>query len=123
MRSFTTVAATAAFAGLASASVCHNLTVPVTISARNGKYDQAKLTPQSNIDVTNYILLQSRQGTNYSQEALQGYQTVSGTYNIAATYCAPDSGSNIVQVLTHGIGFDRTYWNNPCTFTKREKAP
>ncbi|KAF2159139.1 hypothetical protein M409DRAFT_71260 [Zasmidium cellare ATCC 36951] len=114
MKSFTTAAAVAAFAGLASAKHCQELTVPVTISARNGKYDQAKLTPQTNIDVTNFILLQSRQGTNYSQTALEGYQTVSGTYNIAATYCAPDSGSaSTVQVLTHGIGFDRSYWDSP----------
>ncbi|KAK4507732.1 hypothetical protein PRZ48_001467 [Zasmidium cellare] len=114
MKSFTTAAAVAAFAGLASAKHCQELTVPVTISARNGKYDQAKLTPHNNIDVTNFILLQSRQGTNYSQTALEGYQTVSGTYNIAATYCSPDSGSaSTVQVLTHGIGFDRSYWDSP----------
>ena len=31
---------------------------------------------------------------------------------MAATYCDPDSGpSDTVQLLTHGIGFDRTYWD------------
>lgn len=31
---------------------------------------------------------------------------------MAATYCEPDEGpSKIVQLLTHGIGFDRTYWD------------
>lgn len=31
---------------------------------------------------------------------------------MAATYCEPDEGpSKTVQLLTHGIGFDRTYWD------------
>ena len=39
---------------------------------------------------------------------------MSGNYNIAATYCEPDNGpSEHVQVLTHGIGFDRAYWDLP----------
>lgn len=72
MKSFTTVAAAAGLASMASAMHCHNMTVPVTISARNGKYDQQMLTPEDNIDVTNFILRLSRQGTNYSMEALEG---------------------------------------------------
>lgn len=40
------------------------------------------------------------------------YTTLSDTYRIAATYCEPDTGpSQTVQLLTHGIGFDRTYWD------------
>jgi pimeloyl-ACP methyl ester carboxylesterase len=39
---------------------------------------------------------------------------VSGTYAIAATYCQPNKGpGDIVQVLTHGIAFDRSYWDVP----------
>lgn len=31
---------------------------------------------------------------------------------MAATYCEPDEGpSKTLQLLTHGIGFDRTYWD------------
>lgn len=38
--------------------------------------------------------------------------TVSGKYRIAATYCEPDAGpGSELQVMTHGIGFDRTYWD------------
>lgn len=40
------------------------------------------------------------------------YHTVSGNYSLATTYCQPDSGpANVVQLLTHGIGFDRSYWD------------
>ncbi|KAK5131346.1 hypothetical protein LTR08_001012 [Meristemomyces frigidus] len=70
------------------------------------------MTPVTNIDVTNFILNLTQQGTNYTANILEGYQTVSGNYSIAATYCHPDSGpSNVVQLLTHGIGFDRSYWD------------
>lgn len=40
------------------------------------------------------------------------YTTIEKTYTVAATYCEPDAGpSKTVQLLTHGIGFDRTYWD------------
>jgi len=56
----------------------------------------------------------ARQGHNYTAESLTGYNTVSGEYMIEATYCYPDSGpSKVIQVLTHGIGFDRSYWDFP----------
>lgn len=42
------------------------------------------------------------------------YATVKGTYKLATTYCQPDKGApNTVQLLTHGIGFDRSYWDAP----------
>lgn len=50
--------------------------------------------------------------------ALSGYATVSGTYQISAKYCTPGasnmtfgSGTPPLQILTHGIGFDKTYWD------------
>ena len=46
--------------------------------------------------------------------APQQYANVSGTYNIAATYCTPDEGpGKALQILTHGISFDRSYWDFP----------
>jgi len=42
---------------------------------------------------------------------LSGYATTSGTYNISAQFCAPDDGSTPcakLQILAHGIGFDKT---------------
>lgn len=33
---------------------------------------------------------------------------------MATTYCEPDSGpGHTLQILTHGIGFDRSYWDLP----------
>lgn len=40
--------------------------------------------------------------------------TQKGDYQLAATYCEPDNGKNdTLQILTHGIGFDRHYWDFP----------
>lgn len=110
MRSFYAAAALSLAAGLASARKCQNITVPVSISARNGVFNLA--IPQSNIDVTNFIVDLAEQGVNYTQAVLTGYATISGDYELAATYCAPDSGDGkTLQILTHGIGFDRSYWD------------
>jgi hypothetical protein len=103
-----------------SARKCQDIVVPVTISARNGVFNLT--TPQTNIDVTNFILNSVLPGHNGTQEVLTGYDTVSGTYQLQTTFCQPDStnwrrggspsGENVVQLLTHGIGFDRTYWDH-----------
>ncbi|KAK9771836.1 putative Alpha/Beta hydrolase protein [Seiridium cardinale] len=100
------------FVASAAARQCQNLTVPLTLSARNGVFDiQA---PETNVDVTNFILDLAQPGHNLTAELLTGYATISGTYEIAATYCEPDAGpGKALQVLTHGIGFDRSYWDFP----------
>ncbi|KAI9692423.1 MAG: hypothetical protein M1822_006654 [Bathelium mastoideum] len=95
---------------LATARKCQNVTVPVSISARQGIFNLK--APASNIEVTDFILNATQQGVNATKEILTGYHTVSGNYELAATYCAPDSGhGNALQILTHGIGFDKSYWD------------
>ena len=97
-------------ATVASARQCKNLTIPITASARNGVFSLE--APVTNIDVTNFILNLGQQSANYSQSVLESYTTFSGNYSIAATYCQPDKGpSSVLQILTHGIGFDRSYWD------------
>lgn len=112
----------AVLASTAAARTCQNITIPVTISARNGVFGGVA-TPQTNLDATTFAQNSTRQGMNGTAGALTGYATVSGTYSISSTFCMPSnmtmgasntSGSNpTVQVLTHGIGFDRSYWDLP----------
>ena len=93
-----------------AAKVCTNVTVPVNIEARQGVFDVPTL--HSNIDATTFSLNYTTIGSNFSAKALTGYQTVRGLYNISAKYCRPenDTTSNpTVQVLSHGIGFDKRY--------------
>ena len=98
-------------AGSAAAKTCINMTVPVTISARTGVFNIA--VPQTNLDATTFAQNQTQQGRNFTQTALSGYATTAGTYNISAQYCMPSSMNastteSTVQILTHGIGFDKT---------------
>jgi len=106
-------AAVAAFISSAAAMHCTNLTVPVELSARNGVFDYE--APQNDIEVTDFILNNSQQGSNYTAKLLKEYKTVSGHYELAATYCVPSKHEKpkALQLLTHGIGFDRSYWDVP----------
>lgn len=107
-----TIAAASLLATAATARQCKNLTIPIHAAARNGVFNYD--APVTNIDVTNFILNIGQQGSNYTEELLESYTTFSGDYEIAATYCQPDKGpSSVIQILTHGIGFDRSYWDVP----------
>lgn len=45
---------------------------------------------------------------------MKQYNTIRGNYDLAATYCEPDHGpGRVLQILTHGVGFDRSYWDLP----------
>lgn len=96
-------------AGLAAAKICTNMTVPVDISARTAVFNIANV--QTNLDATTFIQNLTRPGGNFTEIVLSGYTTTSGKYNISTQFCTP-SASNVtdptVQVLTHGIGFDKT---------------
>lgn len=98
------------FAVSTAAKSCVNITVPVDISARTGVFNIA--VPQTNLDATTFIQNFTRQGRNFTDLALSGYTTTSGTYNISAEFCMPSvqtSHKPNLQILTHGIGFDKTY--------------
>jgi hypothetical protein len=104
--SFTTLAL---ITGSVVAKKCVNMTVPVNVSARQGIFTWP--VPQSNLEVTEFVLNVTQQGRNFTAAALGGYQTTSGSYNISAQFCMPsnDNSTNpTVQILTHGVGFDKT---------------
>ena len=95
----------------ASAKICTNLTIPVQISARQGIFDVAPITCNQDVTTFSQDFNSIANGTNYTQEALLGYQTVTGSYSISAKFCTPNNQTSpnpTVQVLTHGIGFDKS---------------
>ena len=70
-------AITTAVAALAvvvvNAKKCQDITLPVSVTAaRNGRFDQAALTPADNIAVKNFILNLSQQGSDYISKILRG---------------------------------------------------
>ena len=99
----------AALISLAAAKKCINATVPVTLSARTAIFGNVPV-PQTNADVTDFIANLAKQGQNYTQIGLTGYNTTSGIYQISTQFCTPDDDTSTeptVQILTHGIGFDK----------------
>ncbi|KAA6410673.1 MAG: alpha beta-hydrolase [Lasallia pustulata] len=94
------------------AKQCINITVPVDISARNGVFNLPTL--ETNTDATTFALNFTNIRGNFTEESLLGYTTVTGTYEISAKFCKPDNVTGktpTVQFLTHGLGFDKTYWD------------
>jgi pimeloyl-ACP methyl ester carboxylesterase len=91
---------------------CTDLQIPVCLTSRLATFN---LQPaQGNIEVTDFILAGGRQGFNGTKTQLKSYYDKSAVYTIAATYCTPLIGlKKGLQILTHGIGFDRTYWDAP----------
>ncbi|KAI0152500.1 Alpha/beta hydrolase family-domain-containing protein [Hypoxylon sp. NC0597] len=110
----------ASLTAIAAARKCQNLTVPISISARNTNFSLQ--APSTNVDVTDFVLNFSQPGVNFTKQALGPngapnstdgeFATITGTYTIGATYCEPDSGpGSALQILTHGVAFDRSYWD------------
>ncbi|ESZ94963.1 hypothetical protein SBOR_4646 [Sclerotinia borealis F-4128] len=108
------IGAQSLFVAAATAKTCINATVPVTISARQAVFNIE--IPTTNVSTPDFFLNVTQQGRNFTDIALSGYQTTAGTYNISTMYCKPDGDNSTnptIQVLTHGIGFDKTYWDLP----------
>jgi len=107
---FTSVSILAVLVAPVIARNCVNLTVPVDISSRNAVFNID--VPQTNLDATTFIQNSTQQGRNFTDVALSGYATVSGSYKISAQFCVPSeaqtASTSTVQILTHGIGFDKT---------------
>ncbi|KAF2110514.1 Alpha/Beta hydrolase protein [Lophiotrema nucula] len=97
--------------GFAAAKTCCNLTIPVSIASRQGLF--ASIPQEGNLDATAFSQAFTTLGGNYTEQLLEGYQTLTGDYEISAKFCYPDGGSKdtVIQLLSHGIGFDKTYWD------------
>ena len=94
-------------ASFTAARQCSNFLIPVDISSRQGQFKEVPV--ESNLDIGAFALHQSEFQGNYTAILLEGYQTLQGSYKISAQYCKPDSGSSgTIQVMSHGIGFDKT---------------
>jgi pimeloyl-ACP methyl ester carboxylesterase len=89
---------------------CQELDIPVTATASGAIYDIPRI--DSNIEATAWTVgTSSRTPTG---GASIGNTIISGTYNIHGRICNPKSSnkSDILQIATHGIGFDSRYWDS-----------
>lgn len=94
-------------ASVAAARQCSTFQIPVDISSRQGQFEEVPVA--GNLDVGAFATQFNKYQANYTAALLQGYQTLQKSYEISAQYCRPDKGSSgSIQLLTHGIGFDKT---------------
>jgi hypothetical protein len=93
-------------AGAATARQCYNFTIPVEINSRQGVFKEVPV--ESNLDVGAFATKFVEYQNNYTAALLTGYQTLHKHYNISAQYCCAESSSGKIQLLSHGIGFDKT---------------
>jgi hypothetical protein len=96
--------------GHAAARSCTNLSIPVDISSRQGLFKSVPV--ENNLDITAFAQAFTRLGYNHTEALLEDYQTLEGSFEISAQFCHPGGGgvrSEVVQVLSHGVGFDKTW--------------
>lgn len=95
-------------------AVCVSGFVPVHAStSKNIKFDFPM--PKNQSQVTEALLESVTSGSTASQMIMEGMEHINSTYDIAATMCMPANATDMggvkgVQLLTHGVGFDRHYW-------------
>ncbi|KAF2200660.1 hypothetical protein GQ43DRAFT_441343 [Delitschia confertaspora ATCC 74209] len=92
---------------------CQNLTIPITISSHQPLFSPPLFT--TNLDATSFAQSFLQRGRILAAELTIGNQTLQSTYNISAAFCHPLSGISDapLQILTHGVGFDKVYWDLP----------
>lgn len=82
--------------------------VPLPINATNYFYDLPRV--DSNIDVVDWIWdVTTWSHGDVSSTRVTGVNPVNTTFTISAKLCVPPHGekSDILQIATHGIGFDK----------------
>lgn len=104
-------------------SNCRNLTISVSTNSSNIQY----IDVDDQYSNQSYITAQILQFTNFQMPWIAAHEN--GTfvsqqdYNVSATYCTPmsmnstsssnstDSANSTLIVASHGIGFNKEYWN------------
>ncbi|ESZ98065.1 hypothetical protein SBOR_1596 [Sclerotinia borealis F-4128] len=92
-------------------ALCFSGKVPVPVIATTTKLLLPKLASQTEVTQIFQELLQSN--SNIVTTAYGGTSAINQTFQIDATYCVPTSNSSAktIQILTHGIGLDKSYWD------------
>ncbi|KAK3316928.1 Alpha/Beta hydrolase protein [Apodospora peruviana] len=93
--------------------VCTNYKIPVTISSTNLVFAHPF---RDNYDVADFVTIADSRDEGARADVINGTTTLSGSYTIGATFCTPATGQSdahksTVLLATHGLLFDRTYWD------------
>ncbi|WPH05082.1 Hypothetical protein R9X50_00798100 [Acrodontium crateriforme] len=68
--------------------------------------------PETQIGLTETFLEYVTPGSGFMDKITDGMMSINGTYQMYSTLCTPaHSMPKGVQLLTHGVGFDSSYWD------------
>ena len=93
-------------------SICFTGKVPVTINAENTKFNTSQNLSQQEVTEIFQELIQV--DSTYVKTHSLGPGTVNQTFNVAGQVCVPprfDPNKGIVEVLSHGLGLSKAYWD------------
>ena len=95
-------------------AICVNGVVPVPASSTNAILNLSQPTTQFNATEVFQELFQA--GSTIVQQAQGGTRAVQGTFGIAGSLCLPADPAKLkavktVQILTHGVGLEKSYWD------------
>ncbi|MCJ1398728.1 hypothetical protein MMC11_001929 [Xylographa trunciseda] len=90
-------------------SKCINFAVPVTVSAET----LTLAFPPFQNGYQAEAFIEAVVKRDPSSSPVSGTKNVTETFSISAQYCVPDTQkkSKTIQILTHGLGFDKSYWD------------
>ncbi|KAL8646081.1 MAG: hypothetical protein Q9226_007026 [Calogaya cf. arnoldii] len=95
-------------------AICANGILSITASATNVILNLS--SPATQFDATEIFQELFQAGATITQKAQIGTRTVQGTYGIGANLCVPVNPAKVdavktVQILTHGVGLEKSYWD------------
>ena len=90
---------------------CVDFILPVSVTAQNADYGLAPVN--NNIDTVQFAIDTDTWSTLPPQERIVRNVTIDDTFHISARLCVPANGSkkNHLQIATHGLLFDKRYWD------------
>lgn len=100
------------FVGLAHAYSCIDFNAPITVTAPS--YIPSFVEFGSHFDSVQFLADLSTRVTEGTLPPFSGSENVTALFSIDASFCTDDgtfSEDQDVQILTHGVGFDKTYWD------------
>jgi pimeloyl-ACP methyl ester carboxylesterase len=91
---------------------CKQLDIPLFVTADSALYDIPRV--DNDIEATAYAVRDSTRTTPKGLQAIIKNTTTSGTFNIHANLCIPQSSNkkDVLQIATHGLGYDSRYWDS-----------
>ncbi|KAK5653084.1 hypothetical protein OQA88_9371 [Cercophora sp. LCS_1] len=90
---------------------CVQIEVPVSVDSTAIKWLQPRV--DSNVDAVDWVRYQTTRTSPNLTESMAGQITVKKTFHINGQLCVPrkSARSDILQLATHGAGFDKRYWD------------